>query len=85
MDERQARLHVTGIVTALRERGRTPLEVRIEPNIFGGVIVCVAFPVDNPLAAHGPVVECHLPNGWFAYEQVADELLRSARRCVVES
>lgn len=76
MIELDGRLIATNVIAALRAKGEAPREITVEP--YGsGVRVRVEL--------NGPVVQCEIPPGFFAYEQVADALILATGRCALET
>lgn len=76
MLELESRLIATSVVESLRRKGETVREITVEPR-GGGVRVRVEL--------NGPVVQCDLPAGHFAYDRVADALILAKWACALDS
>lgn len=76
MLELESRLIATNVVEALRAKGATVREITVEP-LGRGARVRVEM--------NGPVVQCDLPAGHFAYARVADALLLATQACALET
>lgn len=89
MIELDSRIIATSVVQALREQGATVQEITVEPHPSGGIRLRVALdePVDTGDRTHPSValVECDVPAGYFAYEQVAAALIQATGRCSIET
>lgn len=87
MLELESRLIATAVVEALRAQGETPWEITVAPR-GRGLCVRVALPMTAKVGDGMPsstVVECHVPPGVFAYEQVAAALIQAKGRSQLET
>lgn len=77
MRELESRIIAASVVQALRARGATVREITVEPRQGGGIRLRAEL--------DGPVVQCDVPRGYFAYDQVAAALIQATGRCQLET
>jgi hypothetical protein len=77
MNEVDSRLLATGIIERLRARGEQPINITIWPTC-SGVIAQVGF-------MDALVVEARIPQGFFSYDRIADDLCRQVKNAVIDS